>query len=294
VANVIRILRGAAPGPVGKTEGEPYWLEADRQFGVVDAAGVAQALIAVRYFSAAGTYAVGDHVIEAGVLYHCTTAVAVPGPFDPTEWAQAGAAVDLTPYATITYVDAEIDAQETAAAAAGLLYPPLTAGATKPLTGELHLPAANPTLPVEATHKQYVDEGDDELQLQIDQLSETLVFVGSIDVVADACVFTVASGLTNGPLPAPDTANRGFFVIVTTGGTGATGGNIPPGDYVVGDWIVSDGAAWTQLPIGQTPVTAPQVALSPDINSWGDTQVALQDLFDRYLHQDSVIDAGTF
>ena len=62
--NVIKILRGAGT-PTGKTEGEPFFSEADKSFGVVDAAGVAQDLIAVRHFSALAAYVVGDHVVQA-------------------------------------------------------------------------------------------------------------------------------------------------------------------------------------------------------------------------------------
>ena len=326
MANIIRILRSATSGstPTAKTEGEPFYNEADKSFGVVDAAGVAQDLVAVRHFSALAAYAVGAHAINAGILYRCITAIAVPGAFDPTEWAEIGAAaaeadplslhltggimtgqialpatapvaaVDATPK---SYVDAEVAALETdllaAAAAAGLLYLPLTAGAAKPLTGELTL-AGDPTTVLGATPKQYVDTADDALQLEIDRLAANLIFVGSIDVTTDACIFTIPSGGTDGTLPAADATNLGWYLINTVAGAGLDTGEIPTGNYAVGDWLASDGASWTRLPLGQAAVTADQVALVPDVNGYGDVQAAVADLFAVKLDSNSILDAGTY
>ena len=168
MANVIRILRSLTDGtrPTAKTEGELYVNFANKSLGVVDDAAVAQDLVAVRFFSDLSTYAVGDHVVNVDTLYKCSTAVAVPGPFDVTDWEEIGAAgappaetdplalhltggvmtgpIELAADAAapleavpLQQLEAEITALETAAAAAGLLYLPLTAGATKPLTGPL-------------------------------------------------------------------------------------------------------------------------------------------------------------
>ena len=125
--------------------------------------------------------------------------------------------------------------------------------------------------------KQYVDVADDELQDQIALLAAAMMFVGSIDVVTDTGTYTAFSGFTNGPLPLADATNKGFYVIVSVGGTAAAG-NIPPGDYAVGDWIISDGAVWVSIPIGQSNVIAPNVALSPPVGGWDDVQEAIEGL----------------
>jgi hypothetical protein len=135
------------------------------------------------------------------------------------------------------------------------------------MTGPLVLPL-DPVLPLEAATKQYVDAGDTVLQDQIDLLASNLLFIGGIDVVTDAGDYTVASAIPDGPLPAADPANTGFYVIVTTGGAPAVG-NIPAGDYAVGDWIVSDGTTWTRMPLGQSSVIAPNVAMSPVVGALG-------------------------
>lgn len=334
MANIIRILRSATAGvvPTAKTEGEPWWNEADLSFGVVDAAAVAQELIAIRFFSALATYQVGDHVVNVDTLYKCSTAVAVPGPFDVTDWEEIGAAgappaetdplaLHLTggvmtgpielPAADPTlaveaahkgYVDGEIATLETdltaAAAAAGLLYLPLTAGATKPLTGPLVLDGNLPTAPEHATDKQYVDTQDAGLQAQISVLASNLIYSGSIAVQTDTGTYTPESGLTDGALP-PALGNANKYIIVTDGGAADDTGNIPTGDYAPADWLVSDGAAWNWLPIGAsaaTAVTAPLVAMAPQVDAslGANVQTSIQGLFDIKLDDNSIIDCGTF
>lgn len=240
--NQIQILRSSTAGsrPAGRQPGEPYVNFANRQFGVFDAGAVD--LIAVRYFATTSLYALGDHVIEAGVLYHCTTAVTVAGAFTPANW--------------------------TAVILAGGPFLPLSAGAGAPLTGALHLPAAAPTLAVQATNKAYVDAADLILQDQIDLLTSNLLFVGTINVVTDAVDFTVASGFPDGVLPAAAAGNANCYLIVSNGGN-PPAGNIPPGTYASGDWLVSTGTAWVRLPIGQAAVIASQVAITPVIPNLG-------------------------
>lgn len=326
--NVIKILRGAGT-PTGKTEGEPFFSEADKQFGVVDAAGVAQELIAVRHFSALAAYVVGDHVVQGGVLYRNIAAIPVPGPWDVTDWVEIGAAgappAETDPLAlhltggTMTgpivlpadaaaaleavplqQLEAEITALETAAAAQGLLYLPLTAGPTKPLTGPLVLDGNAPTLPAHATDKQYVDTVDADLQAQISVLASNLIYSGSLAVQTDVGDYTPESAMADGPLPTAAAAGANKYVIVTDGGVADATGNIPAGTYAPADWLVSDGAAWNWLPIGATAatqVTAPMVLLAPDLNTWGNVQVAIEALDTTMAtkHDDnSTIDAGVY
>lgn len=148
------------------------------------------------------------------------------------------------------------------AAASGIISP----GGT--MTGPLMLPTALPTINEEAAHKLYVDQQDQKLQLQIDVLAEDLVFVGAMAVPTDAGIYTVASGLTNGPLPAPGAAVKGFYVIVTTGGA-PPAGNIPAGAYEQHDWIVCDGAAWFHLEMGVATYVASDIAILPAIGALG-------------------------
>ena len=118
------------------------------------------------------------------------------------------------------------------------------------------------------TTKSYVDLADSELQRQIDVLAEDLFFSGGINVVTDAADFTPASALTDGPLPLPGAALKGFFVIVTQGGQ-SKAGNIPSAVYSLADWIVCDGIAWVRLPIGEADYIAQDVAIVPAIGSLG-------------------------
>jgi hypothetical protein len=137
------------------------------------------------------------------------------------------------------------------------------------LTGALNLPAANPTTNPEATHKLYVDTQDQVLQNQIDALANNLVFVGQLDVPNDAADFTAASGITDGPLPAPSAALLGRYVIVTAGG-GPPAGNIPPGTYAQHDWLVCDATpAWVHLELGAATYVAADIAISPAIGALG-------------------------
>jgi hypothetical protein len=326
--NVIKILRSLTDGsvPTAKTEGEPYVNFANKSFGVVDDAAVAQDLIAVRFFSDLSTYAVGDFVIEAGGLYACSTAVAVAGPFDPADWTPTGIAPDLSGYlelaggamlgvltlaadpataleaATKAYVDAlrqdVIDAGAVVAAtylplAGGDLTGPL-GGTTAVFSGEVEV--AEPTVPESATTKNYVDTIDADLQAQISVLASNLIYSGSIAVQTDVGDYTPESGMTDGALPTAAAAGANKYVIVTDGGAPAAG-NIPAGAYAAADWLVSDGTAWTQLPIGATAgtaVIAPNVALSPDINLWGEVQTAITQLDALKLDDNSVIDVGTY
>ena len=100
------------------------------------------------------------------------------------------------------------------------------------------------------------------MQSEIDLLASNLLFVGALDVPNDDGLYTAASGLTNGPLPAPAAANAQFYVIVIAPGS-PPAGEIPPGTYGTGDWLVSTGTVWVHLPVGQADVTAPNVALTP-------------------------------
>src|SRR5260221_36389 len=89
------------------------------------------------------------------------------------------------------------------------------------------LPPLNP----HAASKEYVDSL---------LTGPTPTLVGTINGTTGDCVFTTESGLTNGPLPDPAAANRGFYVLAIIAGQG----------LVVGDWVISDGTAWILIAVG--------------------------------------------
>lgn len=112
------------------------------------------------------------------------------------------------------------------------------------MTGAIILPAPPPTVPEQVTHKSYVDQ-------LIAQVVGLTFFIGAMDAsTPDAqCVFTVLSGIPNGPLPAANTVARGAHLIVTVGGTPTTG-PVAGITFVVGDWVISDGTNWSRLAFG--------------------------------------------
>jgi hypothetical protein len=89
-----RHRRTANPSHVFPTlePGELSVNTANRQLAVGDAnvvgVGTPLPLLAVRYFDVRGIYAVGDHVVQAGVLYRCIVAHG-PAAFDPAHFGAA-------------------------------------------------------------------------------------------------------------------------------------------------------------------------------------------------------------
>lgn len=83
----------AGERPLAKQSGELYVNWPDKQIGVFDTTKGALDLGAVRFFSDEALYAVGDHVIEAGVLYRCIKAVVAPGAFVESNWEGTGGSI---------------------------------------------------------------------------------------------------------------------------------------------------------------------------------------------------------
>ncbi len=102
--------------------------------------------------------------------------------------------------------------------------------AQRTMTAPLFL-SGLPTLNPHAASKEYVDSL---------LTGPTPTLVGTINGTTGDCVFTTESGLTNGPLPDPAAANRGFYVLAIIAGQG----------LVVGDWVISDGTAWILIAVG--------------------------------------------
>lgn len=161
---------------------------------------------------------------------------------------------------------------------AGGPFLPLTAGASQPLSGNLYLPIAMPTIDEHATHKLYVDTRDAILQNEIAGLAQNLVFIGQIQVVTDTTTFTLASGITPspGPLPPATLERKGYYVIVVDNGSPPVGSNIPADNYVLHDWIICDGTVWIHLKLGLVYFVASQIGVVPAINSLTNVQDVLQ------------------
>jgi hypothetical protein len=79
----------------GRLPGELYTNWADRQIGVVSPTAAAMDLVAARYFSTTANYAIGDHVVQGGLMYRAIAAVTA-GAFNPAQWTQLATAADIT------------------------------------------------------------------------------------------------------------------------------------------------------------------------------------------------------
>jgi len=113
------------PGEIAVNTANRQLAVGDAQAGVV---GQPLPLLALRYFDTRAVYAQNDMVQQAGVVYRAK-GVAGPGAFTPAQWDMLVGSVD----------------------------PQYVAKAGDTMTGPLALPAAAPTLGVQATNKTYVD-----------------------------------------------------------------------------------------------------------------------------------------
>lgn len=177
------------------------------------------------------------------------------------------------------------------AAIAGGPYLPLTAGPSNALTGDLYLKPVPPTLDAQATNKKYVDDADSWLQDQISAVASNLIFMGQLHVPNDVLHYKTNLGLPDSPLPDPTTLVKGAYVIVIEPGIPPNNGTtfIPPlpantGEYVRGDWFISDGIEWVFLPLGLVYFTASAVATEPPIQGTTNVQQTLQWLYDNKLN----------
>jgi hypothetical protein len=141
------------------------------------------------------------------------------------------------------------------------------------MTGPLTL-ANDPTLPLEAATKEYVDNYVDAVTAT---LSGILTFAGTIDGPSGTCqFFGPLAGDPAGPLPAPAPANNNYYFICTASGTPSSG-PIAGTAITEGNWVVSDGTAYTVLPFS-TEVVASNVVVSPTVAGASDVQTALTNI----------------
>jgi len=171
----VQSLRSNVAGnrPTGRQPGELYVNWPDSQLGVINSTGGAQDLIAITFYTTGASYAVGQYVVQGGLLYRCVVANA-PGAFNPAQWAQIGGSVVVGDTAPTTpqpgtlwwdsvggqlyvwFVDANSSQWVIANNAAGLLASGYLALSGGTMTGPITLPG-NPTAPLQTVPKQYVD-----------------------------------------------------------------------------------------------------------------------------------------
>lgn len=121
---------------------------------------------------------------------------------------------------------------------------------------------------------------------QIQAISGALRFVGNFDADESEVTTAVAGTVVSGQnLPAPATANEGWYVIVVEAGTPSAPAPTVP--MQAGDWIVSTGSQWVHIPLYHTATTAANVGITQiDAQSWTNVQQALEGLhgsLDDYL-----------
>ena len=110
-------------------------------------------------------------------------------------------------------------------------------------------------------------------------VSATQAFVGSIDATAGTVTFTVDSG-GGAALPAAGPGNDGWYLITEVAGANPPAG-VPDAatQYNKGDWLISNGTAWTHLNYGGiSSVVASDVGVAPEVAGASDVQAALEAL----------------
>ena len=104
----------------------------------------------------------------------------------------------------------------------------------------------------------------DVLAARISVLTKGLSFFGTYNAATDQADFTVSSGLTDGSLPASGPTNQDSYLVVTTAGTPATG-PLSGTAMSVGDWMISDGTAWTHLDLSTNVTTFTGQTATPSV-----------------------------
>ena len=112
------------------------------------------------------------------------------------------------------------------------------------------------------------------LNAEVDLLEQGHEFTGTFKADTGTIVWTAASGGTGG-LPAPaDPGNKGWYLICDGSGAVPPVG-APAGDYTVGDWLISNGAAWVKLDFSLASAAASNIVLAPAVAGAVNVQDAL-------------------
>jgi hypothetical protein len=129
-----------------------------------------------------------------------------------------------------------------------------------------------------ATAAKTIVPAINEVKAAVDLVAIGSQFVGSFDATAGEITWTTASGATGNALPTASAANNGWYLIADVAGS------LPPigaaaGAYEIGDWLISNGTAWTHLQFGGvSAVTATQVTVNPAVAGATNVQAALTQL----------------
>ena len=129
-----------------------------------------------------------------------------------------------------------------------------------------------------ATAAKTIVPAINEVKAAVDLVAIGSQFVGSFDATAGEITWTTASGATGNALPTASAANNGWYLIADVAGS------LPPigaaaGTYEIGDWLISNGTAWTHLQFGGvSAVTATQVTVNPAVAGATNVQAALTQL----------------
>jgi hypothetical protein len=141
---------------------------------------------------------------------------------------------------------------------------PIAGNKTFAGTGMVTVPVANLKVSGGAAGNGLVTDGAGNLTFA-PMVSASQQFVGQFTGATGVVSFTADSGGTGPGLPAPGPANDGWYVICNVAGAtppaGAGAGVVGPFDQ--GDWIISNGTAWTHLDFGGVAVsTASEVGVA--------------------------------
>jgi hypothetical protein len=125
-------------------------------------------------------------------------------------------------------------------------------------------------------------------------LTASQQFVGSFKGSTGVVTFTTASGGTGPGLPAAAVGNNGWYVIADDAGATPPAGSGATGPFNIGDWIISNGTAWTHLAFGGTAtVMAADVGVVAPVAGGNDVQEVLESLETKDTAQDALIAANT-
>jgi hypothetical protein len=123
-----------------------------------------------------------------------------------------------------------------------------------------------PEQPLDAANKAYVDR----------VATGAATIIGAIDASTGDCRL-VSDPDNPGVVPPAASVPTGSYLICVVAGT-IPGGEAAGISMAVGDWLISDGAAWFDLPVGNPGVatTARQVSLIPTVFGGGEVQTGME------------------
>ena len=127
-------------------------------------------------------------------------------------------------------------------------------------------------------------------------LQGALNLVGAFDASSTEITDAVPPA-QNGGLPAAAAGNNGWLLITTVAGTAVA--PAPPGDFAVGDWLVSTGVEWLHLRMNMGVIAAINVSFAPIAAGGGlpgvagpNVQLAINQVYTQTHNRAVVIDTS--